>query len=114
MSDIVIVAIVNGAFAVIVLILGILLNRKVNKVKYQVVNGHSSNMREEGDERHAENSDKLDLIISTQKRHGGEITRTRNNVNKIFNKLDKHTDQIHDLEMTGPRPNLTGRKREGK
>jgi hypothetical protein len=109
MSDLVIVAIVNGVFAIIVLFLGILLNRKVNKVKDQVVNGHESNMREEGDERHAENSDKLDLIIKTQKRHGNEIIRTRNNVTKIFDKLDKHTDQIHDLEMTGPRPNLTGK-----
>jgi len=108
MSEIV-VACINGVIAVVVLVLGVRPNNKVNKVKDQVVNGHKTNMREENDERHNENAEKLDQIINTQKSQGREITRIRNNLGKLWERSDKHTDQIHDLEMTGPRPNLTGR-----
>lgn len=108
----VLAAITNGIFAVLVLVLGVRLNSKVNKVKDQVVNGHKTNLRVEFDDRHTESNDKLDTIVKEQKRQGGEITRMRASIAKLWDRSYKHTDQIHDLEITGPRPNLTGRTRK--
>lgn len=100
----IVVATINGLVALTVLALGILLNRKVNKVKDQVVNGHHTNLRDESDERHLENSGKLDLLVK-------EIPRIRDNIGKIFDRLDRHTDEIHALQLTQPSPKHLERRK---
>jgi len=102
MSDLVAVAIINGGFGILVLILGVRLNRKVNTVRAdarasrdQLVNGHSTNLREEADDRHDENGRKLDDILD-------EIKSLRTSVGRLWRRSDRHTDQIHDLELTQP------------
>jgi hypothetical protein len=76
MSDAVLVAIISGSFTtlggIILAILGWLLSRRVNRIaedtkatRVQVENDHPTNLREENDERHHENSTKLDTLIET-------------------------------------------------
>lgn len=114
MSETTLVAVINGAFAIIVLVLGARLNSRIKMVRNQVENGHTTNFRVEQDERYSESQTKLDYIIKEQKRQGGEISRMRNSLAKLWDRSYKHTDQIHDLELTDPRPNLTGRGRKGR
>lgn len=63
----------------------------------QVANDHDTNLRVEQDERHDENAHKLDVILE-------EIGHVRGSVRRLWERSDKHTDQIHELERTGPRP----------
>ncbi len=90
---------INGAFLLFSIFLTFRLNKKVNKVTDQVINGHKKpdgtpiNLREEQDERHIENQDVLKEIKD-------EIIKLRESVSRIWQKLDKHTDEIHDLENT--------------
>lgn len=105
MSDLVAVALVNGVFAVLVLVLGVRLNGKVNRVRAQVENDHPKNLRVEQDERHSENSGKLDAIMT-------EIARLARYIDRLFERTDRHTDQIHDLEMTQPRHPANPRRRK--
>ena len=90
-----IVPIINGVFAVGVLVVGVVMNRRIKEVKSQVVNDHETNLRDESDVRHLENAKKLDNIME-------EILRVRNSTTRIWIKLDKHSEKIHDLEMTKP------------
>jgi len=69
-SDAVVVALVGLASTIVSILLTARVNTKVNRVgrdaaaaRIQVENNHETNMREEGDDRHAENSSKLDTII---------------------------------------------------
>lgn len=110
MSDTLLSALINGGFGLGVVVLGVLLNRKTNtlkrsvaSVRAQVENDHPTNMREENDERHIETTDKLGEIHKDVGRALREIERLRTSVVKLWEKSDKHTDQIHDLEMTQPR-----------
>jgi hypothetical protein len=108
MTELVAVAIINGGFGVLVLLLGVRLNRKVNTVRadaratrYQVENNHIDengrpiNLREEADSRHLESTQLLTDLSDNMK-------RVRDSVGKIWERLDKHTDQIHDLELIKP------------
>jgi len=93
-----IVPIINGVFAVGVLVVGVVMNRRIKEVKTQVVNDHETNLRDESDVRHLENGKKLDNIME-------EILRVRNSTTRVWVKLDKHNEKIHDLEMTQPTRN---------
>ena len=92
----IVVATINGVFGIIVLVVGYKLNNKIKQVKDQVVNGHSTNMREENDERHSENGEKLDRILE-------ELKHLKESVGRLWIRSDKHTDKIHELELTQPR-----------
>lgn len=96
------VALIGMAQAVVVLVLGSKLSGKIKAVgkdalaaRSQVENGHTTNLREEGDARHNQNGAKLDSILS-------EVTRLRESVGRLWQRTDKHTDQIHELEHTQP------------
>jgi len=108
-ADLPLAEIVNGVFALAVLGLGARLNNKVNRVRddaaatrYQVENNHIDehgnpiNLREEADGRHSENSEKLDSLARN-------LDRVRDSVARIWERTDRHTDQIHELELTQPR-----------
>ena len=98
-----VVALVGLASTIVSILLTARVNTKVNRVgrdaaaaRIQVENNHETNMREEGDDRHAENSSKLDTIIR-------DLSRLRDSVGRLWERTDNHTDQIHDLELTQDR-----------
>lgn len=100
MSDPVSVAVIAALQSVVLLIVGALLNGKIKRVgkdakaaRVQVENGHTTNLREEGDERHEQNAGKLDTILE-------EIHLLRGSVRRLWRRSDEHTDQINDLEQT--------------
>ena len=106
MTDAVVVALISGSFGLVTtvtaIVFGARLNGKVNAIKYQVENNHLDengnpiNLREEADERHGENSSKLDTILE-------EIKSLRGSVKRLWARDTKHTDDIHELQLTHPR-----------
>jgi hypothetical protein len=107
-SDTVTAALITGAFAVIIALLGRQqyalgrIRKDAAETRDQVANNHVDengkpiNLREESDERHAENGAKLDQIISTQEQHGTWIA--------ALQKSDAdHDDRIEEIEHTFPR-----------
>lgn len=112
-----ITALLNGLFAVVVLVLGVRLNGKVKRVENdtrasrdQLVNGHDTNLREESDERHQQNTNLLHAL-------GENVERLRRHVERIWERLDQDRDSIHQLELTQPprsrfEPGPTGRHRK--
>lgn len=112
-------AIIYGIFGLISLILTAKLSRSVNRVKRQVENGHRTNLREEGDERHEENTNKLDTIIKELDSVKNSMNRRFASVNGKLSRLDnrswKHDGQINNLEEnTQPRPVINNRKKKIK
>lgn len=108
--EIILVAAVNGIFAVLVVALGAKLNGKVNTIREQVKNDHPKNLRVEQDERHHETATKLNLLLS-------EMPRIRDSLSRVWQRMDKHSDDIqrnsqaiHDLEMTNPKQFTNARK----
>src|SRR3990170_1329429 len=102
MNDLVVVALIQGGVAVLLLILGARLNGKVKRVqedaaatRVQVENNHPTNLREEADERHGENSGKLDTLLE-------DVGVIRRSLRRLWERSDKHNDAIHELEMTQP------------
>lgn len=103
MSDLVLVASIQGIVAVIVIVLGAKLNGKVNQVRQQVDNGHTTNMREEADHRFYENrntlvnsSAKLDQVIE-------ELEMIRQHIRRLWSRSARHTEQLDEIdERTQP------------
>lgn len=108
MSEAVIVALVGGTFTLVNLIVTTLLSKRVKRVegdtkatRVQVENNHIDdngnpiNLREEADERHNQNTRMLEDIYD-------EVKRLRVSVGRLWRRSDKHTDQIHELELTKP------------
>jgi len=103
MSDTVLVALIGLTGTIASILLSARINVKVNRVgrdaraaRVQVENNHSTNLREEGDERHVENSTKLDTILE-------EIKSLRGSVSRLWQRTDKQNDDIHELQLTQPR-----------
>lgn len=72
----------------------------------QVTNNHSTNLREEADERHTENAEKLDILAAGQEHLIEEMTSIRRSVRRLWERSDKHSDQITDIYSTQPRLNI--------
>lgn len=105
MNEAVIIALISAAGVVLAALVALIarVNIVITRVKRDaaatrenVVNDHPMNMRVEQDERHGENSHKLDTILE-------ELGYVRSNVRKLWERSTLHTDQIHQLERTGPR-----------
>lgn len=108
MSDEVAVALITAIGAVIVALLSIQnvrigrIRKDAAETREQVSNNHVDadgnpiNLREESDERHAENGQKLDTIIATQKEHGEAIAA-------LQTADEDHDDRIERIEHTWPR-----------
>ena len=75
-------------------------NGNAKAARTQVENNHTTNLREESDERHVENSKKLDQVLEVLDNHTYDIRR-------IWRRLAQHEDDIGDLERT----KSTNRKR---
>jgi uncharacterized coiled-coil DUF342 family protein len=90
------------------------------EVKEQVKNSHTTNLREENDERHAEVVGELKAIRRTQTKHSnqiGELQSTQRGMKRDIGRLaDSDAEQVREdhrlgeriteLEKTGPRPRL--------
>lgn len=87
-------------------------NAVLGAVRDQVINGHGTiNLREESDERHDQNSGKLDLILAdfaelrvTVLRNGERLQTVASRLGKVMDRMEAQGDSIHELEMTQPRP----------
>lgn len=69
MSDAVLVAIIAAVPAVLAIIVSNRGRQHAKAAREQVENNHSTNMREEFDERHYENARKLDQLVAWQAEH---------------------------------------------
>lgn len=97
--------IVGGIVAVLVVLLPLMFtsirtNGKVNRIRAQVENDHSTNLREENDERHHENSSRgerleqkvdtiFELVAGLQKGQG-----------RLYDLIVGNTNRIDDIEHT--------------
>lgn len=114
MSDVITVAIIQGFVGVVLLLLGAKLNGKINSVRddakatrHQVENNHDTNLREEADERHNENSRKLDKlghsvveILSIVSRHTDLLTTHSNQIDGLTHPPQPHKE--HNYERLQP------------
>lgn len=95
-------AIVIGLFSLANLLVNARLNGKLNKVRDQVVNGHSTNLREESDERHLENATKLDRLLEVVDGLLEVVHRLEGSVTRLWEYRSSDSERIHDLELTQP------------
>jgi ABC-type nickel/cobalt efflux system permease component RcnA len=65
------------------------LARDIAAIKHEVKNDHTTNFREEQDERHGQNA--------------GQLGRIDRKLNRVLTILGDHDDRIEDLEHTRPR-----------
>ena len=72
--------------------------------RYQVENNHSTNFREESDERHDETVTLLRNVIATQKLQSNDIGGIREELRALRTDDHDQRDRIHELEKTQPRP----------
>lgn len=102
MTEGTIIALVNGGFSVVIIVLGARLSTKVKAVRNQVENGHTTNMREEGDDRHAESIQKLNELLEIVEPMKKDIRGLRDSVSRLWRRADSNREKIHQLELTGP------------
>lgn len=122
MSDLVLVASIQGLVAVIVIVLGAKLNGKVNEVRgkinvvrEQVQNGHSINLRDEQDLRHDENRERFEGTAAGIGQVLRELTEIRHQINRLWGWSARHTEQLDELdERTQPIRKTRFEPRPGK
>lgn len=79
-------------------VLGI--RRRVKRVQAQVENDHTTNLREEQDERHAENSRALHWLVGTVKTLVRDVGGIRQDLRDLRADVRHERDRIDDLEET--------------
>ena len=90
-----------SAVAVALIAAGVLsTRRRVKRVQAQVENDHSTNMREEADERHAENASALHWLIGTVKTLVRDVGGIREDVRDLRADVRHERGRIDDLEDT--------------
>ena len=70
--------------------------------RVQVENNHSTNMREEGDERHEENKKLLNDVLDRISGVKSDIRGLRRDVGRLYDADRTHEERIHELEKTQP------------
>lgn len=102
----------------VLLVLGALLNRKINHLSAatqavksdtkqtlnQVQNSHTTNLREEGDERHGELVALVTTVLNVQKAQAADIGGIRSELRDLRKDDAGQRDRLLDLEKTQPRP----------
>lgn len=116
MTDSVIVALIGAAALVVVAILTGRQNLRLRRIetdakatRTQVENGHATNMREESDERHSENSTKLDRALELLHDHGESLRRLWRTVDTQQTHLEELDELTHPRSRFAP-PNARHRK----
>jgi hypothetical protein len=98
----VLVAIVGGLALVVN---GLVANRgrqHAKAARKQVENSHSTNLREEGDERHEENKQLLHDVLERVAGVKSDIRGLRKDVGRLYDADRTHEERIHELERTKP------------
>lgn len=79
------------------------------EARYQVANDHTTNLREEGDERHQENTKLLNAVLTRVDELAERITGVKSDIRGIRRDVGRladadrtHEDRIHELEKTHP------------
>jgi hypothetical protein len=72
----------------------------VKVVKDQVANDHSTNLRDEQDERHTDNSGKLDLLVSMVKGQGQSISSLQETQGQMYDLISRANDDIENISNT--------------
>jgi hypothetical protein len=67
-------------------------------VREQVTNNHTTNLREEADERHDENRDKLDLLVTLVKGQGESIGLLQRGQSSMYALIVANTSDIEALQ----------------
>lgn len=73
---------------------------RVKRVQAQVENDHSTNMREEADERHKENASALQWLVNTVKTVVRDIGGLRQDIRDLRADITHERGRIDDLEDT--------------
>lgn len=90
-----------SAVAVALIAAGVLsTRRRVKRVQAQVENDHTTNMREEQDERHEENSRALHWLVGTVKTLVRDLGGIRQEIRDLRADVRHERDRIDDLEDT--------------
>lgn len=94
---------VDAASAIIVALIaaGVLsTRRRVKRVQAQVENDHTTNMREEQDARHKENSTALHWLVGTVKTLVRDLGGIRQDIRDLRAEVRHERDRIDDIEDT--------------
>ena len=108
----------------VIAILGARLTRKVNHLsadtkatRHQVENSHSTNLRDDQDDKHAELVELVKAVIGAQKSQGAEIggvreelRGVRRDVSDLRGELGVERERIRDLEDTRPHAQTRSRR----
>lgn len=93
-----------GAVATVVVaaitVFGARLQRGVTRIRHQVENDHSTNMRVENDERHEENTRALQAIWQLLRENRADLGGVREDVRDLQRTAARNRDRIHDIETT--------------
>lgn len=90
-----------SAIAVALIAAGVLgVRSRVKRVQAQVENDHATNMREEADERHAENARALHWLVGTVKTLVRDLGGIRQDLRDLRADVRHERDRIDDLEDT--------------
>ncbi|RWZ52943.1 DUF2746 domain-containing protein [Labedella phragmitis] len=106
MSDAVLVALIGLVNGVVTLVLGALLNGKVNAIRHQVKNDHSSNLRDDLDTVLAQSKTThaaVERLEDVQQTHGRDIRGLRSDIGELRG-ADREIRR--ELEDTIPRHQL--------
>jgi len=77
--------------------------RDASAARAQVENDHTTNLREEQDERHGENTSKLDAVLSALGEVRADIGGIRSDVRQLYRQDARTADRITDIEQTIPK-----------
>lgn len=72
------------------------------ETRYQVKNSHTTNLREEGDDRHEELTTLVRQVISTQATQGLDIGGIRSELRALRKDDTDQRDRLFELERTRP------------
>lgn len=83
-----------------VTVFGARLQRGVTRIRHQVENDHSTNMRVENDERHEENKRALHAIWQLLHENRADLGGVREEIRDLHRTAARNRDRIHDIEIT--------------
>ena len=106
MSDTVVVSMITVVIGpAFMAILAAILNRKIKNIRSdtaqtldQVKNSHTTNLREEGDDRHSEIVALVSAVINTQAAQGHDISGIRSELRTLRDDDSEQRKRILDLE----------------
>lgn len=94
MSEAVVVSLIVAAGGVLAAIFG----RQLGRIRKQVENSHSTNLRDDMDDQHREVMGQLGRVADRLEGTAADIRGIRKDIGRLDSKDDRLDDRIHDLE----------------